>query len=178
MAYVIDAKITILCAMLIITMTYAIGLIKKRKRGVPFRKSDMIRPALVSYLFIMISLTLFPILVPPMHTEEFQYNLDITQLFQVFADRSSFISVAGNIMMFIPIGILGNLSGLRCYQNIKNAVISSFSLSVIIELLQGLETYWGFADFSSVMDINDVITNTIGGIVGFILITTYKEKDK
>ena len=45
-----------------------------------------------------------------------------------------------------------------------------------IEMLQGVETYLGFADFSTVVDINDIITNTTGGVIGYILIRTYRKE--
>ena len=34
----------------------------------------------------------------------------------------------------------------------------------------------GFADFPAVTDINDIITNTVGGTVGYILIKKYRSQ--
>ena len=76
-------------------------------------------------------------------------------------------------MLFVPVTITGYWAGLRGFQHFKSASILSLSLSTLLEILQGLETFLGFADFPAVMDINDVILNTIGGIMGYLLIRAY-----
>lgn len=76
----------------------------------------------------------------------------------------------------VDLGIIGYLAELKSFKSIKSAVVFSLALSMCIEMLQGVETYLGFADFSTVVDINDIITNTTGGVIGYILIRTYRKE--
>ena len=63
------------------------------------------------------------------------------------------------------------------FRDIKWATIFSLLCSLSIELLQGVEAYARvLEDTMPVCDINDVICNTIGGILGFLLIYFYKRE--
>lgn len=176
MAYVIDSRITLIISLMIILVCFLLGYLKSKKEETKYEKRDIMKLLFAAYLLIIASFTLFPILVPPMHTEELQYNIDVRHLFRALADRASLIDVAGNVMLFIPVGIIGYLAELKSFKSIKSAVVFSLALSMCIEMLQGVETYLGFADFSTVVDINDIITNTTGGVIGYILIRTYRKE--
>ena len=171
MAHVVDSKQVLLVTFILLGAVNIICYLKNRR----VNKMVIIKTLFVVYFMIMISFTLLPILVPPMHTEDFQWNLDLRCLFQALSDRSSLINLMGNVVSFAPISILGYKAEYKWFKDLKMVAITSFSLSVMIELLQGLETYCGFADFPAVTDINDIITNTVGGILGYILIKKYSE---
>lgn len=174
MARVIEAKDVILVFLAIVIVWNAalyIGNRKEMERTGRMRRLAL--SAFIMYMFIVMAFTLLPILVPPMFTEELQYNLNIGELFSVLTDRASLINIAGNVIFFMPVSILGFLADMKCFRSVKFAAVTSLLISVIIEFLQGVETYFGFADFPAVVDINDLITNTIGGVIGYILIDTY-----
>lgn len=171
MAHVVDSRQVLLVALILLGAVNVICYLKNRRVD----EVVVIKTLFSMYLMIVISFTLLPILVPPMHTEDFQWNLDLRYLFQALSDRSSLINLMGNVVLFAPISILGYKAGYRWFKDLKMVAVISFGLSVMIELLQGLETYYGFADFPAVTDINDVITNTVGGILGYILIKKYSE---
>jgi glycopeptide antibiotics resistance protein len=67
--------------------------------------------------------------------------------------------VIGNLIMFIPFGILYSLS--REKFNFRKTLQYGFLCSFIIEILQPL--------FGRAFDINDLIMNTIGVIVGIFI---------
>ena len=68
------------------------------------------------------------------------------------------ISLLGNIILFIPIGIL-----LPCLYKIKGktVILFGFALSLFIELFQLFLPRW--------TDIDDIILNTFGTLIGYLL---------
>ncbi len=71
-----------------------------------------------------------------------------------------------NILMLVPFGFLIPLIRKRKTM-IYHVIISSFFLSFIIESLQML-------DSNRSSDVTDLITNTIGGLVGFFIFKIFK----
>lgn len=70
------------------------------------------------------------------------------------------VQIVLNILLFVPFGFL--LSHIRKL-NGKQVVLHSFILSVIIEVIQPLLHYYRTSD------ITDVICNTFGGLIGYLL---------
>lgn len=174
MARVIDAKEVLLyCFTAIIIWN---GVLYTKNKTI--RKKQAWLSAFISYIAVIMAFTLLPILVPPMFTEELQYNIDVRYLFTILSDRASLINIAGNVMLFVPISVLGHLAGVGLFKEAKGACLGSFAMSACIEFLQGVETYLGLADFPAVVDINDLITNTLGGVLGYYLIVSYLKKER
>lgn len=67
--------------------------------------------------------------------------------------------VIGNLLMFIPFGILYSLAKKK--PSIKNTVLTGFICTLVIEILQPV--------FGRAFDINDVILNTVGVVIGTLL---------
>ena len=67
--------------------------------------------------------------------------------------------VIGNLIMFIPFGILYPLA--RKKANIKNSILTGFLCTLVIEILQPV--------FGRAFDINDVLLNTVGVVVGAMI---------
>ena len=174
MAYVIDSRQVLLATLILLGTLNALFYLKNRRVD----RRNVINSLFIMYIMIIISFTLLPILLPPMHTEELHWNLDIRYLAHALSDRSSLINLGGNAVLFAPISILGYKAGYRWFKDLKMVLVTSVSLSVIVELLQGVETYYGFADFPSVVDINDIITNTVGALLGYMLIKKYDSGKK
>ena len=174
MSCVFDAKEALMYSFASIALCDIALYVKNKK----ISKKCLMMSAFAAYVVVVVSFTLLPILIPPMFTEEIQFNLDIGYLFRALSDRALLIDVAGNVMLFVPISILGYLADINLFKHAKTATITSFCISLTLELLQGAETYWGYADFPAVMDVNDLITNTIGGLIGYYLIASYCKKEK
>lgn len=65
-----------------------------------------------------------------------------------------------NIIMFIPFGYLVPFIW-KNYQKLFKTIVLSFSFSLLIELSQLITT--------RAVDINDLIANTLGGIIGYTI---------
>lgn len=78
---------------------------------------------------------------------------------------SVFINIFGNIGMFIPFGFLGWI--FLKFQNLKELMVSFLSLIVIVEAFQ-------YFTRLGVFDIDDVILNSFGVWLGFLLKKKFK----
>ncbi len=71
------------------------------------------------------------------------------------------LNLAGNVAAFIPFGVFLPMFYARC-RNLFFTVWYSFELSLFVELLQLISKVGSF-------DVDDLLLNTIGGILGFLL---------
>lgn len=74
---------------------------------------------------------------------------------------SAFKNLAGNIVGFIPFGILAALIFFKQPTAIK-IIMSTFLLSLIYELIQLIFRLGTF-------DVDDLLLNTLGGLIGFLI---------
>ena len=101
--------------------------------------------------------------------KEYHYNLVLFQeimrfwkyreqlgIFPVFAN------LAGNILIFIPFGFFDPMSSKR--RSIVATTIGAFLLCLSIETIQLFAKVGCF-------DVDDLLLNTIGGVVGYIIFT-------
>ena len=86
-----------------------------------------------------------------------EINLNLIPLLGIIDDLSNSLL---NVLLFIPLGLLLPMIWMR-YRNVKSTVAFGIGLSMMIELLQML-TF-------RATDVNDLITNTSGAAVGFLL---------
>ncbi len=121
------------------------------------------------YLMIVFLLTLSPCLNSLTSIFSHQYTPMMMTPFRDFikgyeyADWQVFL----NILLFVPLGYL--LPKIR-YWNGKQVVLCSFMVSVFIEVIQPLLNYYRRSD------ITDVICNTLGGFIGYMIYKKVKEK--
>ncbi|TFB22938.1 VanZ family protein [Filobacillus milosensis] len=86
-------------------------------------------------------------------------------LFEAEVHINTIISnLAGNIIGFIPFGILVPLV-FNSFRNLKKTVLAAFCLSFTYECLQFLFVIGSF-------DVDDLILNTLGGLIGYLLVKT------
>ena len=129
------------------------------------------------YVGIVISFTLLPIRIPGEIPCEFEYNLNPLSLVYIFYNRGLLVSAAENALLFMPISILGCFAEMKSFRSIKTCLLTTLSFSVIIELIQGVEAYFEIAEGTMpIMDITDVILNTVGGVMGFLLFKFYRKQ--
>lgn len=65
-----------------------------------------------------------------------------------------------NILLFIPLGFLCPLIG-KTFQCVKNTFLAGFGLSLFIEIVQLFTLH-------RATDINDLFTNVIGSVIGYL----------
>ena len=70
-------------------------------------------------------------------------------------------NLLGNILAYVPLGIFLPLLFKKC-RKLKNAILISFCLSFSIEVLQ-------LIFFLGITDIDDIILNVSGSLIGFLL---------
>lgn len=78
---------------------------------------------------------------------------------------NTFYNVIGNIVLFVPLGFLIPLL-FKNKNSVLNIVIYGFITSLIIELIQLVTAY-------NITDIDDIIFNTLGAILGFLAFNSF-----
>ena len=123
----------------------------------------MIKTLMYIYISFVLFFTLMPIVTSLLHIFDHPYIfMNMNPFSDVFGGRGDFVrQVLLNVIMMIPFGFLLPLTNKK-YNFIK-VVLYTFLFSLSIELLQPL------INGVRTSDITDLITNTTGGIVGYII---------
>ena len=123
----------------------------------------------VIYLIILVGYTLFPIDIRfgerYIYYQDFINYVPIVSLLKIKAFDLLIRNIGGNIAMFIPIGLLLPVLWEK-FRNFKNSLLVILSMSLLIEIFQCIENIFALS-IRRICDIDDIILNTIGGIVGF-----------
>ena len=124
-------------------------------------------------MYIYLSFVLYFTLMPIITSLPFVFNhsyvpMNLVPFIDISTGRGDFIrQVVLNIVMTIPFGFLLPLIKNKKI-NLMKTVLYTFLLSLGIEILQPL-----INDFRS-SDITDLVTNILGGIIGYILYLIFK----
>lgn len=130
--------------------------------------------AFLTYIMILIYFVFFAELFGRTHlATEYRYNLvpfkEIKRFIMYYNTLGAmpvFLNLAGNVLAFMPLGFfLPSLSGHK--MGFWSILCTSCALSVAIELVQ-LITKVGSCD------VDDVILNTLGGVLGYLIYKLYK----
>lgn len=124
----------------------------------------LVNTLMYTYLSFVLFFTLMPIITSLPFIFNHPYSsMNLVPFIDVLNSRGDFIRQVGlNIVMTIPFGFLFPLTGKENSKFLKT-ILFCFFLSLIIELLQPL-----INDFRSA-DITDLITNVIGGCIGYVM---------
>lgn len=76
-------------------------------------------------------------------------------------DKAVLLNIVGNIAAFVPFGAFLPIFSVRC-RRFFYAALYSFELSLLVELLQLISKVGSF-------DVDDLLLNTLGGILGFVI---------
>lgn len=92
---------------------------------------------------------------------------------KILGAEAVLLNIVGNIAAFLPFGAFLPIFSKRC-QNLFCTVFYSFELSLLVELLQLVFKVGTF-------DVDDLLLNTIGGMLGFLIYTlvihVWRKKD-
>ena len=127
------------------------------------RRTLAVRSVFCLYIVCVLGVTLLPVLS---NLPELVGNRYVPMELEPFRDlRNGYGNAARqlalNVVMTVPLGFLWPL--VRGKKGVWRAVLAAFLLSLCIELLQPLLTT------NRTSDITDVIANTTGGLVGYLL---------
>lgn len=123
-----------------------------------------------TFMYIYITLVLFVTLMP--------FPLPLGNTNNLFLESANFIpfrdlyfgygdakkEMTLNIFMMIPFGFLYPL---LTNKKLTTTVCTAFLFSFTIELLQLIGVWWG--NHARSFDVTDLITNTTGGLLGYLL---------
>jgi glycopeptide antibiotics resistance protein len=131
----------------------------------------VVRLAAVTYAAVLIALTMLPLGTYPYPPPNPYPFATIGLLFGPDGmDVSVLRLIAGNVLAFVPLGILVPLLAPRRSSWLFVLAVG-LVVSVAIELAQlGLSSAFGYTYRQS--DVDDVILNVIGALLGYALVTT------
>ena len=112
-----------------------------------------------------------PLVFDPAHVFPFRINLIPFVFLTDYPDpREIILNLVGNVAMFIPIGVIWPLI-FRELNTHKKAIAAGAGFSLCIEILQ-------LPFFDRVSDIEDLILNTIGYLIGYsiYLLAAHKKR--
>lgn len=152
----------------------------KNKKHVNWWK-ELISFLFAVYICMVVTVTLFPLPMGfPSSAENLSRSVNIIPFASIFKDIGQIgtaydgdvlfmiglivRNVGGNILLLMPLGFLAPNIWDK-YKKIKNTILLGFAISVSIELLQLIESL--FSGWGRITDIDDVICNVLGSIVGY-----------
>lgn len=166
--------------------------ISKKKKGVKISFYTEITFFLFySYVVAVLSLTIIPLPFDRLKMPN-ENGISIIPLEHIMKDLSniykwgpsptkfnfvqhSIQNIFGNIILFIPLGIFLPLLSAK-YRAFGRVIIFGALCSISIELTQFILRQF---DIYRTVDIDDVILNTLGAILGFVIVSTlYPKKNK
>lgn len=137
----------------------------------------------IVYIYMVISVTLFPI--PIGYTMNFRSILSLVNIISlksiieninlvgvayngdiIFMVKLIMRNVLGNVLLLMPLGFFIPILWSR-FRQLKRIVLLGFTLSVLIEFLQLLQSLIG--GIGRVSDVDDVIFNVLGTIIGYYI---------
>lgn len=165
---------------IIIYIPFFISLIKKNKS----LKYHIIFLAFYIYIIIVIDKVFLPIPIDKISIEGLRLTSSNIPIINIVPTKSIIdiikftgilsIQIVGNIVLFIPLGFLLPCICNRISSTIKVLKISSM-ISLSIELLQLLGSLIYKATYRFA-DIDDIILNTLGALIGFIILKLINRK--
>ena len=102
-----------------------------------------------------------------MEMQEYRYNLELFKEIRRFWEYreqvgayAMFTNLFGNVLIFMPFGFFMPMASK--YRSFFAALFYSFGLSLCVETFQLITKVGSF-------DVDDLLLNTIGGVLGFII---------
>jgi len=139
------------------------------------RKTGVVRTlfwvAIILYISVLIELFFFPI---PCYPSEWAVGREYTKPSMNFVPFVNILSTQpfvivrnlfGNILVFVPLGFLVPYM-MKSEKKIKKTLIIVVLSSIGVELIQFIGSFMIFRMDWKVVDIDDLIMNTIGGLIG------------
>ncbi len=124
-------------------------------------KNLLIKTIFYIYMIGVLYLTIMPILTSLPHLFDHSYTFNFHLFIDVFYERGDYLrQIVLNIMMTIPLGFF--LNQIYHFHFFKSMLLSFF-IVLTIELMQPI------LHGNRIFDITDLLTNTLGSIIGYCL---------
>ncbi|WP_341517722.1 VanZ family protein [Bacillus paramobilis] len=180
--YMINGSVFIIVGVICYLIVRSIFIGMKSKKGVNWWK-ELISFLFATYIGMVVAVTLFPIPIGfSTNIEHIRLSINIIPFASIIEDIGKIGSaydgdvlfmiglivrnVGGNILLFMPLGFLAPIIW-DIFKKFKNTILLGLAISFSIELLQLIESL--FSSWIRITDIDDVICNVIGSIVGYFI---------
>ncbi|MED2793349.1 VanZ family protein [Bacillus wiedmannii] len=180
--YMINGSAFILLGVICYLIVRIIFITMKSKKGVCWWK-ELISFLFAIYIGMVVAVTLFPIPIGfPTSIEHIRLSINIIPFVSIIKDIWKIgitydgdvlfmiglivRNVGGNILLLMPLGFLAPIIWDK-FKKIKNTILLGLAISISIELLQLTESL--FSGWGRITDIDDVVFNVIGSIVGYFI---------
>ncbi|MGX7420124.1 VanZ family protein [Carnobacterium gallinarum] len=125
------------------------------------------------YLYKLADYTIFPISIinstiienSSSYGTGYMFEKNPFELLSTLTYYSAY-NLLGNILLFVPYGFFVPLL-FSSFNNLKRIFFSSFIFSIFIETTQLILNYFYLGN--RVFDVMDLVTNVLGGVIGFYL---------
>lgn len=142
---------------------------------------EILTNVFVLYLFMLIGITIFPIRIgdainylPDMSIYE-KYNINLIPFIDYLKNKVSFKvlikNIGGNLLLLSPF-ILYLCIRFKIVRNLKVCLLISFLISLSIELTQLIMNVLSLTYLRAV-HIEDLILNTLGGVITYYIFNKY-----
>ena len=141
-------------------MIYLLVFLPKWKREE--RYTLLIRTVMFVYLSFVLFFTMMPIITSIPFIFNHPYAFNLIPFVDYVKGRGDFMrQIILNVIMTIPFGLLFPMTQKQAGRTLVGSTFATFLFSLSIEILQPFIN--GFRTF----DVTDLITNTIGGVIGY-----------
>lgn len=150
--------------LIVIYFVFFFGRLKKQGLDV-----FLSRTLMYIYMSFVIYFTLMPIIAEiPYITSHFYKPMNLNPFEDIILSHKDAVKqVVLNVIMTVPYGILYPITHKNKKFIFLKTVFSVFLISLFIELIQPIIS-------ERASDITDIITNTAGGIIGFLIYLIFK----
>lgn len=178
----LEMKFAFIVGSIIILIIEVIRFAKRNKEEKFFGFREFMTLIFRFYILMVIIVTFFPLviggyvgqpsmnIVPVFNTIKDIYKVPIGM--ESYMVRFWIKNILGNILLLLPLGIFLPMCFKRL-RSFKSTVITCALVSLSIEVVQYISMYFG--NFRS-CDIDDIILNTLGGMIGFIIYKVINKK--
>lgn len=152
---------------------------KLNKRNNFSLKREVILNIFLVYLLCLVGVTLFPFMIS--FDKSHMVSINLTPIVNTIKDITSTVSdpnmwgfmigvwiknIGGNLILLLPLGMIMPMLWSK-FMSVSKITFFAFSVSLSIEILQVLSAYIG--NMGRAFDIDDILFNTIGAFVGYII---------
>ncbi len=162
--YIVDAGVTLI--ILIPVFWGILGRLIAKKRVTFMRISGLV--IFFIYIYALIKVTIFPMMIFKWGSRAYRYgfgkqflaNLNVLELLQY-----TLIQVLGNIILLLPLSILVAFLWPSKFSAFKPNIVLGLLVTLGIETTQLIMSFFYLG--SRTFDVNDLILNTLGYLLGF-----------
>jgi glycopeptide antibiotics resistance protein len=174
----ITIKYWLMCIVPLWLLVRITVLLTKKKRNKPLLlKRECIINLFALYIFLFIGITLLPITI---YWVKQQYSVAPYIVFVPFRDildsiyqgvpiRLIAINLIGNIFLTVPFGVFLPVLCKKRIFSVKSIALLGLIISFSIEALQYTEGILCPSIYTRSSDVNDIILNTLGVLVGYLI---------